>query len=92
LLRRQLATLKTADNLQERIIHCIDSAIDDRTISTDGPFSAALESQERIGWLSMIRGYWSQEWQQAFERTYPTPVEETRKHKNKREGPHQPGT
>jgi hypothetical protein len=77
--------LNTTDNLQELIINCIDSAIDDREIPTDGPFQDALESQEHIGWLGMIRAYCSKEWQKAFERTYPTPTNETRKHKNKRQ-------
>jgi hypothetical protein len=31
----------------------------------------------------MIHGYWSHEWQTAFEHTYPVPAEETRKKKNK---------
>ena len=83
-LRRQLAQLNTAENLQELILNCIDSAIDGRAIPTGGPFHKALESQETIGWLGMIRGYWSQEWQKAFERTYIDPIEESRKQKNKR--------
>jgi hypothetical protein len=65
-LRRQLAQLNTAENLQELILNCIDSAIDGRAIPTGGPFHEALESQETIGWLGMIRGYWSQEWRKSF--------------------------
>jgi hypothetical protein len=84
-LRRQLAKLNTESNLQELIINCIDCAIDDQEIPTDGPFREALESQECIGWLGMIRGYWSQEWQIAFEWTYLAPAEESRKQKNKRQ-------
>jgi hypothetical protein len=32
----------------------------------------------------MLRGYWAKEWQTAFNNTYPTPDEETRKQRNKR--------
>jgi hypothetical protein len=80
-LRNQLTKLNTATNLLELILTCIDCAIDDRPIPIQGPFHEALRSQELIGWLSMIRGYWSQEWQHAFERTYMSPAEETRKQK-----------
>jgi hypothetical protein len=83
-LRKKLDNLNTDPNLQESILHCIDSALAGRDIAITGPFRDAIEAQARIGWLSMLRGYWTKEWQKAYERTYPTPQEETRKDKNKR--------
>jgi hypothetical protein len=43
----------------------------------------ALAAQARIGWLAMLRGYWTLEWQAAYERTYKIPDFETRKEKLK---------
>jgi exonuclease III len=81
-LRQQMENLKTDPNLQEAILNCIDSALGEREIHTTGPFREALEAQSRIGWVGMLRGYWSNAWQQAFERTFSIPEEETRKEKN----------
>jgi hypothetical protein len=72
-LRRQLEALSTDPNLQESILRCIDSALADRTIEMTGPFSMALVAQARIGWLAMLHGYWTLEWQVAYDRTYKTP-------------------
>jgi hypothetical protein len=79
-----MANLNTDPNLQEAILHCIDSALAGRYITTTGPFRAALVAQARIGWLGMLRGYWTNEWQKAYERTYVVPAEEDRKERNKR--------
>jgi hypothetical protein len=64
-LRQQMETLHTNPNLQEAILHFIDSAMADRAISTTGPFHDALYTQSRIGWLSMLQGHWTQEWQKS---------------------------
>jgi hypothetical protein len=53
----------TNEHLQEIIINCLDRAMAGRAIPLTGPFQQALESQARIGWMSMLRGYWLQEWQ-----------------------------
>jgi hypothetical protein len=84
-LRQQLTALRTDTNLQELILHCIDCALAGRAVATTGPFSAALQSQARIGWLAMLRGYWSQEWQHAHDRTYLVPDDETRKERLQRQ-------
>jgi hypothetical protein len=61
-----MEALKTGTNLIEVIINCINNAMADRAIIvTTGPFQKVLESQYRIGWLAMLQGYWSREWQQA---------------------------
>jgi hypothetical protein len=51
-----------------------------RVITTNGPFHKALGSQS-----PMLRGYRSQEWQQAYKKTYPIPEAETHKQRNKRQ-------
>jgi hypothetical protein len=83
-LRRQMETLQTNTNLTEAILNCIDSAMASRAIPAIGPFQDAIEAQSRIGWLNMLRGHWTLEWQKAYEMTYPTPSDEDRKAKNKR--------
>jgi hypothetical protein len=83
-LRKQMEVLQTDTNLIEAIINCMDNAMADRAIITAGPFQKALESQSRIGWLAMLLGYWSREWQQANGMTYHTLTTETRKERNKR--------
>jgi hypothetical protein len=82
-LRNQLSRTRTNEHLQEYIIDCIDKALSGRTITTTGPFQSALESQARIGWLGLIRGYWSTTRQQEYEQSYEEPAEETPKQKNK---------
>jgi exonuclease III len=83
-IHKQLTKSSTDDQLQETIIDSIDRAIANRSVSTHGPFHRALEAQERIGWIHMLQGYWSQEWQAAYVHTYKIPPDENRKEKNKR--------
>ncbi len=74
----------TDEYLQETILDCIDSAMAGRAVNTQGPFQQALESQERIGWVSMLHGYWTKQWQVEYEKSYDAPPNESRKDKNKR--------
>jgi hypothetical protein len=78
-----MTALQTDTNLQESIVNCIDRAMSNREITAHGPFKKALTSQSLIGWLALLRGYWSKEWQRAYAKTYPVPTEETKKQRNK---------
>jgi hypothetical protein len=82
-VRQVMERLNTDSNLQETILNCIDSAITERAVISNGPFSNALESQSDIGWIDMLRGYWSNKWQVAYEQSYSVPNNEDRKAKNK---------
>ena len=83
-LRKQMEKTNTDEYLQETILDCIDSAMAGRAVNTQGPFQQALESQERIGWVSMLHGYWTKQWQVEYEKSYDAPPNESRKDKNKR--------
>jgi hypothetical protein len=83
-LRKQMEVLQTNPNLQECIINCIDAALSNRAILISGPFTKALTAQSEIGWVSMLRGHWSKEWQQAYDKSYHEPDDESRKERNKR--------
>jgi hypothetical protein len=83
-VRQVMERLKTDSNLQEPILNCIDSAIAERANIINGTFNNALDSQSKIGWIDMIRGYWSSSWQIAYEQLYSVPLDEDRKAKNKR--------
>jgi hypothetical protein len=78
---------KTSTNteLQETIIDCLDRAMANRPIYPQGTFRRALEAQAHIGWSSMLQGFWTKEWQAAYDNSYPIPTEETRKEKQKRQ-------
>jgi hypothetical protein len=82
-IKKQLDMLQTETNLQEAIVSCLDSTLADRNIHMQGPFHMALEAQSSIGWLGMLQGYWSKEWQKANEQSYLVPTEETCKQKKK---------
>jgi hypothetical protein len=73
ILPKQLEELCTDPNLQESILHCIYSALTGHIIQMTGPYSTALAAQAHIGWLAMLRGYWTLEWQLAYESTYQSP-------------------
>jgi hypothetical protein len=60
--------------LQETILDCIDRAMTDRTINMHDPFNRVLEAQEHIGWVNMLCGYWSQEWQVGYKKFYDIPL------------------
>jgi hypothetical protein len=64
-------------------LNVINRAIAGRPISVGGWFTAALHAQERIGWCSMLQGYWAEEWQSAYCQTYATSEEETPADKTK---------
>jgi hypothetical protein len=83
-LRQYMVRTSTDGGLQETILDCLDRAMASRPIHPHGPFHQAIEAQAKIGWLSMLQGYWSQEWQAAYETTYHPPDEEERKAKTKR--------
>ncbi len=70
-------------SLQEIIIDCLDRAMADRPIYPHGIFHHAMEAQAKIGWVHMLQGYWSIEWQKAYEHSYQIPIAENRKTKNK---------
>jgi hypothetical protein len=76
---------RTDTYLQETILNCIGSAIAEREIIIDGPFRDALKAQSHIGWLDIMRSYWSTEWQQAYERLNPVPADKTRQDKTRQE-------
>jgi hypothetical protein len=61
-LQTQMEKLHTDTNLQETIIHCLDSAIADRAIPLQGPFREAIQAQARISWLGMLWGHWKTKW------------------------------
>jgi hypothetical protein len=79
----QLSRMHMNAHLQETIIDCIDKALSGRAVTPNGPFQSAMESQSQIGWLGMMRVYWSIQWQKEYEQTYEALDEETRKDKNK---------
>jgi hypothetical protein len=54
-----------------------------QSMKIDLSSQGALMAQARIGWLGMLIGYWTREWQTASEQTYPVPGDESRKKKNK---------
>jgi hypothetical protein len=62
----------------------LDRALAGRPISVSGPYEDLLRSQERIGWRAMLHGYWSIEWQKAYQTTYAIPEDETPKDRSKR--------
>jgi hypothetical protein len=43
-----------------------------------------LEAQEKIGWLTMLRGYWATTWQETFEETLYVASDEDKKDQHKR--------
>jgi hypothetical protein len=87
-IHKQMERNFTDKYLQETILDCcIDSTLlAVRQINTNGPFHQVLVvvSQEQIGGVGMLRGYWSKEWNAKYEKTYDTPLDKTRKQKNKR--------
>jgi hypothetical protein len=83
-LCQQLTKLSTNDQLKETIIDCIDRAMAGRHINTHGPCRQALEAQQHIGWLHMLQGYWTKEWQEAYTNTYMIPTDKDQKKRNKR--------
>jgi hypothetical protein len=78
-----MAKTSTDGGLQETITKCLDCAMANRLIYTHGPFHRALKAQSKIGWVSMLQGYWSQEWQMTYKRLHQVPTDEDRKAKNK---------
>jgi hypothetical protein len=83
-LQQQMVKTSTNGELQDTIINCLDSAMAHRPIHTHGTFHRALTAQAQIGWVHMLQGYWSLEWQAAYDNTYPVPDEETRQEKQQR--------
>jgi hypothetical protein len=83
-LKQQMQHMNTNKQFQATIIECLDKTLSDRDQLTAGPIRSALEAQQRIGWLGMIEGHWSNEWQKAYDKTYTEPTEEIRKEKNTR--------
>jgi hypothetical protein len=83
-LKKQLDVTNTATNLQEVILNAIDRALGGRPVSIRGTFGAALRAQERIGWRSLLQGYWAIEWQEAYCRTYVPPEDEAPEDASKR--------
>jgi hypothetical protein len=43
----------------------VDRLLDGKIISSTGTFQAIALSQNRIGWMSIFRGFWSHEWLDA---------------------------
>jgi hypothetical protein len=82
--RQHLDQTKTDSNLTESILNALDRALAGRPISVGGPFQQALRAQERIGWRSMLQGYWAKEWQQCYHTTYSPPAEESPDARTKR--------
>ena len=76
--------MSTDESLQEIIIDCLDRAMADRPIYPHRTFCQAMEAQAKIGWVHMLQGYWSLEWQKAYENSYQIPIDENRKTRNKR--------
>jgi hypothetical protein len=76
--------MSTDESLQETIIDCLDRAMANRPIYPHGIFYHAMEAQAKIGWVHMLQGYWSLEWQKAYENSYQIQINEDRKTKNKR--------
>jgi hypothetical protein len=64
-LVKELARLFTAPSMQTFMIETIDCLLDGRIILSTGPFSTIAASQNRIGWMQIFRGYWSQSWLEA---------------------------
>jgi hypothetical protein len=79
-----MKVFKIETNLQEAIVNCINNTLSGRDNKTTGIFRQALKAQARIGWQAMLRGYWTKEWQRAYEKSYHVPEGETKKIKNKR--------
>jgi hypothetical protein len=83
-LRQQMAKMSTDESLQETIIDCLNRAMANRPIYPHGIFHHAMEAQAKIGLVHMLQGYWSLEWQKAYENSYQIPIDEDRKTKKKR--------
>jgi hypothetical protein len=83
-IRAQTKATKTSDQLNDVLVDVVDQTMAGRPISVGGKFEAALRSQERIGWRAMLHGYWSKEWQIAYQDTYQPPPTETVKDRKKR--------
>jgi hypothetical protein len=79
-----LLQIRTNEHLQVIIVDSIDKALSGRSITHNGPFQSAIESQAQIGWLGLLQGHWSQTWQQEYKQTYEEPERITQKDKNKR--------
>jgi hypothetical protein len=46
--------------------HTIDRFLDGNIFSCTGMFHEIAASQNRIGWMSLFRGFWSNKWLQAY--------------------------
>jgi hypothetical protein len=80
-----MATLQMDTNLQESKVNCLNNAMSDRAIIINGPFRKALMAQAQIRCLAMLQGYWSKEWQKAYEHSYQAPPSKRRKERNRRQ-------
>jgi hypothetical protein len=59
--REELLRLHTADSLIQFLKTAIDRILSGRIVSSIGTFSTIATSQNLIGWMAFLHGYWSQE-------------------------------
>jgi hypothetical protein len=64
-LERELTRLRTSPDMITFLKETIDRLLDGKIISCTGKFHEIAVSQDRIGWMSLFRGFWSQKWLEA---------------------------
>jgi hypothetical protein len=61
-LERELSHLYTSPTMITFLKESVDGLLDGKIILCTGTFQAIAVSQNRIGWMSIVRGFWSHEW------------------------------
>jgi hypothetical protein len=64
-LERELTRLYTSPTMITFLKETIDRLLDGKIISCTGTFRDIVVSQNRIGWMSLFRGFWSHKWLDA---------------------------
>jgi hypothetical protein len=64
-LENELTRLYTSPVMITYLRETIDCLLDGKIISCTGTFHAIAVSQNRIGWMTLFRGFWSQKWLDA---------------------------
>jgi hypothetical protein len=64
-LETELTRLYTSHTLITFLKETLDRLLDGKLISCTGTFHEIAKSQNRIGWMTIFRGFWSQKWLDA---------------------------
>jgi hypothetical protein len=64
-LKKELTRLFTSPTMVTFFIETINRLLDGKIISRTGTFHEIAQSQQRIGWMTIFRGFWSHKWLDA---------------------------